>query len=122
MSRPWIQRVIVLLAGVTMNFVLAFSIFFTLFMVGASPITVNPISAAPTGSYFIPSFQEAIDMGYIQYDGIELSALSGSVAAAAGIGTGELILAVDGQAIQTPEEFVSIVSRDQSITLSLQHE
>lgn len=85
MTRPWAARVLVLVAGVTMNFILAFVIFTGLFLSGTAPIAVNPISSDATHSFFIPSFDEAVDMGYLTHDGVEISAISGSIAAVAGI-------------------------------------
>ncbi len=85
MTRPWAARVLVLVAGVTMNFILAFVIFTGLFLSGTAPIAVNPISNDATHSFFIPSFDEAVDMGYLTHDGVEISAISGSIAAVAGI-------------------------------------
>lgn len=85
MTRPWAARVLVLVAGVTMNFILAFVIFTGLFLSGTAPIAVNPISSEATHSFFIPSFDEAVTMGYLTHDGVEISALTGSIAELAGI-------------------------------------
>jgi membrane-associated protease RseP (regulator of RpoE activity) len=61
MTRPWAARVLVLIAGVTMNFLLAFVIFTGLFWIGTSPVTVNPLSDRVTNSFFIPSLPEALN-------------------------------------------------------------
>ena len=62
MTRPWAARVLVLIAGVMMNFFLAIGIFTVLFSTGAKPIAINPLVNTPTKSFFLPSFEEAVDM------------------------------------------------------------
>ena len=63
-----------------MNFFLAFVILSVLFWQSSSPIAVNPLADSPTHSYFLPSFDEAVESGYISYSGVELEPLSGSLA------------------------------------------
>ena len=63
-----------------MNFLLAFFIFTGLFWYGTTPVAINPISDEPTNSFFIPSLDEALYWGYVQHEGIEISALPGSLA------------------------------------------
>ena len=63
-----------------MNFLLAFVILSFLFWQSSPPIAVNPLADGPTHSYFLPSFDEAVESGYISYSGVELEPLSGSLA------------------------------------------
>jgi regulator of sigma E protease len=121
MTRPWAARVLVLVAGVTMNFFLAFVIFTGLFLSGTAPIAVNPISSDATHSFFIPSFDEAVDMGYLTHDGVEISAISGSIAAVAGIHTWEKVLQVNWSDSVSPEEFIKSVQKNLPLTLLLEH-
>ena len=109
MTRPWAARVLVLVAGVTMNFVLAFLIFTGLFYVGTEPVAVNPLAQGPTNSFFLPSLDEAVGMGYARYDGVEISALSGSLAETAGIGQEDQVIAINGIYVYRPDEFMYAV-------------
>lgn len=117
MTRPWIQRILVLIAWVTMNFFLAFVIFTTLFALGVSPITVNPLSSEPTDSYFIPSLDEAIRSGYAQHDWVEISAITWSIASAAWITQWEKVIQVNGTMIHTPKEFMDLIDDNNSIEI-----
>lgn len=68
-----------------MNFILASVIFFAFFMNSASPIGPNLILDKSYGSYFLPSFDEAMQSGYLKHEGIVLSPLTGSLAERSGI-------------------------------------
>jgi regulator of sigma E protease len=109
MSRPWYQRIIVLLAWVTMNFILAWVIFSWLFFLWTKPIAVNPLADGPTGSFFLPSFDEALNIWYISHDGVEITSLSGSLAEASGIWSSEQVTRVDDRLINTPDDFIDTV-------------
>lgn len=109
MSRPWYQRVIVLIAGVTMNFILAWMIFVWLFIYWTNPIAVNPLADWPTNSFFLPSFDEALDTWYLRYDGVEITSVSGSLAEAGGIWDSERVVRVDGRDILSPDDFIDAV-------------
>lgn len=111
MTRPWWARMIVLVAWVTMNFILAFVIFFGLFSQGTSPIAVNPLSDEATHSFFLPSFNEAIAMGYVTYDWVKISALSGSIAETAGIRTDERVTSINGFHTYSPDQFILAVQQ-----------
>jgi membrane-associated protease RseP (regulator of RpoE activity) len=119
MTRPWAARVLVLVAGVTMNFLLAFVIFTGLFWTGTSPIAVNPLSDKITNSFFIPSLDEAIYYGYVQYDGVEISSVSGSLAEKSGIGTGELIYSINGYHVVHPNQLIEATKQNQNLDLIL---
>lgn len=119
MTRPWAARVLVLVAGVTMNFLLAFFIFTWLFWTGASPVTVNPLSDKITNSFFIPSLDEAIYYGYVQYDGVEISSLSGSIAEKAGIWTGEIVYSINWFHVVHPDQLIEATKQNQGLDLIL---
>jgi regulator of sigma E protease len=109
MSKNWIQRVLVLIAGVTMNFLLAWVIFTGLFVHGIAPVTIAPVSGWPTHSVILPSFDEAYAMGYLRHEGIELTPLTGSVAESAGIQKWDILLSIDGKIPASPDEVIGIV-------------
>jgi hypothetical protein len=45
-----------------MNFLLAWLIFTGLFFYGTHPVAVNPLADSPTNSFFLPSFDEALEL------------------------------------------------------------
>lgn len=68
-----------------MNFLLAFFIFFGLFLSGVSPIAPNFLTEKDYQSYFLPSPDDALVSGFLQYDGLSLSSLTGSIAEKSGM-------------------------------------
>ena len=68
-----------------MNFILAFLIFFGFFTSSASPIGPNLLLEKSYGSYLLPSFDEALESGYLKHEGVMLSPLTGSLAERFGI-------------------------------------
>lgn len=120
MTRPWLYRVIVLIAWVTMNFILAFVIFTWLFISGTSPVAVNPFSDRPTNSFFIPSFDEAVEMGYVKHSGLSISALTWSIAESAWIGSDEKVLQINQIPVADIEEFIDTIKDNTTIELLLE--
>lgn len=119
MSRPWFSRVIVLIAWVTMNFFLAFIIFTGLFAFGAKPIAVNPLSDGPTHSFFLPSFEEAIEMWYVQHQWVEISSISWSIAELAGIEQEERVISINNTLIDSPDILIELVRNNSIIDILL---
>ena len=64
-----------------MNFLLAISILFGFFAFGTTPIAPNFLTEKDYHSRLLPSPDAAIKSGYISATGIELTPLSGSIAA-----------------------------------------
>ena len=122
MSRPWIQRVIVLVAWVTMNFLLAWLIFTGLFFYGTHPVAVNPLADSPTNSFFLPSFDEALELWYIDYDGVEISSITGSIAESSGIWQSERVIRVNDVVVWVPDDFIKeIRSATGVVSLTLEN-
>lgn len=85
-----------------------------------SPIAVNPLSTTPTGSFFLPSFDEAIAMGYVTHSGtVELTPMSGSIAEISGIKPGSIVLEANGVNPKAPEAFIKIVESSSAVDLIL---
>lgn len=104
MSRSWIQRVAVLIAGVTMNFLLAYLLFFGLMISGTKPLSPIPMDIGPTNSYFLPSIEEAVTSGFLQKPSIVLSPLTGSVAEVWGIKPKDTLYSIDWHTVTTPSD------------------
>ncbi len=117
-TKPWISRVIVLAAGVTMNFFLAFVIFTGLFLYGVTPMTIIPLEWYK--SQILPGAHEAIESGYLSHTGLMVTGLSGSIASTAGIGSGELVVSIDTIVPQTAQDMIDIIERGQRVDLILE--
>ena len=117
MSTSLPKRLLVLVAGVVMNFFLAWVIFTGIFLTGARPLGPIPIDIGPTNSYFMPSFQEALDSGFVQHDGIEMIPLSGSIAQQAGIMSGETLLSINGIEPTSIDETIGMIRSTPELTL-----
>lgn len=118
-AKKWWARVLVLVAGVTMNFVLAIVIFFAFFMNSASPIGPNLVLDKSYGSYFLPSFDEAMQSGYLKHEGIILSPLTWSLAEKSGIRKWDIVTKVDGKIISDIETLRSKIAAGKSMALTL---
>ncbi|MGH2377184.1 MAG: M50 family metallopeptidase [Candidatus Limnocylindria bacterium] len=88
-SKPWWAQAIVLVAGVTMNFILALVVLTVAFLVGTT---------APTGDVRILEVKE------------------GSPAAAAEVRDGDLIREIDGTAFRSSAQIVTYVYRQAGLT------
>lgn len=104
LTKNLFQRVAVLIAGVVMNFVLAWVIFSTIFFLGTKPLSFLPIDIGNTHSYFMPSFSEAVDRDIILYDGIALSPLTGSIAEKSWILPWDTVLSLNGKPVLKLED------------------
>ena len=69
---------IVLAAGVTMNFILAFVVFTGLFLYGVTPMAIIPLEGY--GSQILPSAHEAMKSTYLTHNGLTVTSISGSIA------------------------------------------
>ncbi|MBP9780043.1 site-2 protease family protein [Candidatus Gracilibacteria bacterium] len=119
-TKNWYQRAIVLVAGVTMNFILAWVIFTGLFMYGMQPIMTSPFSDKPTGSLFIPSFTEAKELGFlVSNSGIILSPLQDSIAYKAGIRDGDILESIDEQFLTNSKDVIAIIQQSQGSQVSV---
>jgi regulator of sigma E protease len=116
-TKPWISRVIVLAAGVTMNFVLAFAVFTGLFLYGVSPMAIIPLEGYE--SQILPSAHEAIASSYLTHNGLIVTSISGSIAERSGVGSGEYVVEINSIHPQTAQDIIDIITKNESITLVL---
>ena len=105
-NKPLWQQLAVVLAGVFMNFVFAIVVLSILFMSGVSPLGVNTKFDTAIQSRLIPTFDQAVQRGIIETDGISMEPLTGSIAERAGIQKEDILVAIDGQPAKTPDETV----------------
>ncbi len=118
-SKKWWARSLVLVAWVAMNFLLAFCIFFGLFLSGVSPIAPNFLTQKDYQSYFLPSPENAIKSGFVTHDGLSLSSVTGSIAEKSGIKQDEVLISINGQKIEDIELFKKEVSKNTPLLLTL---
>ena len=102
-----------------MNFLLAFCIFFGLFLSGVSPIAPNFLTQKDYQSYFLPSPENAIKSGFVTHDGLSLSSVTGSIAEKSGIKQDEVLISINGQKIEDIELFKKEISKNIPLSLTL---
>ncbi len=118
----WWQQVAILLAGVTMNFLLAGFLFGVLFFQWTEPLTVHIRELAPNallsrvgqGTGLIPIFdtlEQAETAGVLsRAPWVALDPLPNSLAAGAGIKRGDILLSINGRALSAPEDIGQILA------------
>jgi membrane-associated protease RseP (regulator of RpoE activity) len=108
--KPLWNKMIVILAGVAMNFLLAGIIFSIAFWVGVKPLAIN--SKLPTNieTKLIPTIEQAVEKKMLLVDGIELSPLIGGPASQAGMKDRDRLITIDGLIMKTPESMVQYIA------------
>lgn len=113
---PWWKQVLILLAWVTMNFLLAAGLFGVLFYQWTEPLTIHIRELAPNsllshvgeGTQLIAIFdtlENAEKAGVIQRaPGVVLDPLPDSVAVKAGIQRGDVLISIDDVLLNDPAE------------------
>lgn len=90
--KPAWQQAIIMLGWIFMNFLLAFLIFFFLFLVWVKPMWINTILHTSTPSKLIPSYESAISDGLlIKKPGIVLNPIVWSLAEKSNITPGSIL-------------------------------
>ncbi len=96
-----------------MNFLFAFVVFSTLFMVGVEPLGINSKLPTKTETKLIPSFEEAVKIGLVKVDGIILSPMSGSIAEKSGIRENDILISINGKKIEKPDDMIQTIQQSQ---------
>lgn len=109
-QKSYFAQSTVILAGVVMNFFLAWVIFAVLFTAGISPLGINTKFPTKTESLLVPTFAQAIDNGVIVHSGVVLSSLSGSIAEKNGVLSGSILKSINGTPIKTVDQTISLIS------------
>lgn len=121
MSKSLWKRFAVLVAGVAMNFLLAWVIFTGIFLTGAKPLAVMPINIWETNSYFLPSLEEAKKTGFVEEKGIFLTALTGSIAEKSGILPESKIIAINHLPVTSMQTLIDTIEKEENIQMELQN-
>ena len=119
MSKSLPKRLLVLVAGVVMNLVLAWAIFTGMFLVGAKPLTVIPMDIGPTHSFFLPSFEESLESGFIKRSNVTIEPLEDSIAQKSGLRENDEIISVNGQKIVDTDDLVEIIAKNKNLDFEI---
>ncbi len=117
----------ILLGGVTMNFLLAWFLFTGLFWgvtnpAGMAPIAINSKIPTQTESLLVPTYEQAIDRGILKIAGVILDPIKDSPAEKSGIEAGDQVHTINGIGVQRAKDFMSRVTKNgEPIILSLTH-
>jgi len=104
-------KTLVLLAGVIMNFLLAWVIFSWLFYAWVQPVWVNIVIPTQLDSKIIPTLDTSLrDWIIIQNEWIILSPVEWSAAEASGVQNGDILIMIDGNELLKISQVQSYVS------------
>lgn len=119
-KKPAWQQSIIILAGIFMNFVLAFFIFFILFLVWVKPIWINNHIKTSLDLKLIPTLEQAINNWILEKKpGIILSPVSWSLAEKSWIQKWDIILKINDEEINSSEIFMKKIKENKGKTIIL---
>ena len=119
-NKPAWQQSIIILAWIFMNFVLAFLIFFILFMVWVKPIWINTKIPTNLEVKLIPTISQAIEKWILEKkDWIRISPAKWSLAQKSWLNKDDVILEVNWQKVNTNQEFLSILWENKSKEITI---
>jgi regulator of sigma E protease len=124
-SKSYWAKSAILLAGVTMNFLLAIFILFVLMWEvtnpsGLVPIGVNTRFQTETRSLLVPSLEDAKEVGMLTSSGVYIEPVADSVAEKAGVQKGDTIVSINSQKIIDSKQVADMIgSSSGTITLGL---
>ncbi len=112
--KGYFARSSILLAGVVMNFIFAWVIFFMLFWSGTNPGGVAPIAIntkfpTETKSLLVPTYEQAKDIGLIKTDGVLLEPIAGYPADLAGIKKGDIVTEANGSPVRYSTDILKVL-------------
>jgi len=109
-SKEVYKQMIIILAWVFFNFIIATIIFSVAFIIWTWPLTINTKFDTNITTKLIPSLNEAVNLWIIKTSGIIMSPVAWSIAENAGIMEWDILLSINDKMITNPEEMVEIVS------------
>lgn len=125
-TAPLWRKIVILLAGIFMNFLTTYLIFVVVFAVGVKPIQILPDAVAPEWhmSRILPTISSLPQLWYVNEELMNAPVLvdqvaSDSAAADLGIVAGDTIMTVAGQQVN-PYTFSAILSRSRGNSVPLE--
>ncbi len=103
------KQVIIILAWVMMNFIIAGIIFSFLFFVWVQPMWINTEFPTTTKTKLIPTLKEAVDSWLVKVNWLSLSPMYDSVAMKAWIKDKDILIEINWKKIIEPQEMVNAV-------------
>ena len=108
-SKSIFKQMIIVLAGIFMNFLLASMIFSTLFYFWSEPLAINTKFETQTKTKFIPDLNTAIEKWILEIDWVSLSPMKWSIAENSWIKDWDILLYINQKQITKPEEMINLV-------------
>lgn len=106
MSKPVIWQMIIVLAWIFFNLILAFVLLTSLFYFWVQPLAVNTKFDVSSKTKLIPDLTSAIKTWMVKVDWIELSPIKWSVAEKAGLKEWDVLRKINGKEVLTPEQMI----------------
>ncbi|PID87652.1 hypothetical protein CSB07_00170 [Candidatus Gracilibacteria bacterium] len=125
MTKPYWQQAIIILAGVFMNFVLAFLLFSFAFFIGIKPIGINDKIETNLNIKLIPNVQQGLEIGLLEKkSGVLLYPIKGSPAERTGIKNGDVLLEIKSNSFDfietnSPKKVIEIINNNKGKEISL---
>ncbi len=125
MLAAWRKKLIITAAGVAVNLLFAWMLLVVVFSLGIKPISIVPSEAFPQGSqsYLMPSIDFLQEKGFLSGDIgqkqviLSQDPLAGSLAESLELQAGDVLTAINGEALDT-ENLATILS---SLALDTEH-
>lgn len=109
-KKAYWKQSLVILAGVIMNFLLAWFLFSLLFLIGIKPVGILSLTEIHSDSLLVPSYEQAIEKWVLlKKSGIFVTPISHSNAEKYGLLAWDLVLWIDGISLSSPEQFKNIL-------------
>lgn len=109
MSKNIVKQMIIVVAWVFMNFLLAISIFSYLFYYWVQPLAINTKFETNIKTKLIPTLEESIKIWLLKTEWIIIEPLKNSVSEKAWLKNKDIVLSINNIEIKKPEEMINII-------------
>jgi len=109
MAKSIIKQIIIVLAWVVMNFLLAISIFSYLFYYWVQPLAINTKFETDIKTKLIPTLEESIKIWLLKTEWIIIEPIKNSIAEKSWLKNKDIVLSINDIAIKKPEEMVNMI-------------
>lgn len=119
-NKNYIQKTIILLWWVFMNFLLASIIFTILFFIWIKPIWINSIINTDLNSKIIPTYNQALkEWLLIKNEWILLNPIKNSIAEKKWLKSWDILVKINNKKIYNPQELIEIFSQNKNKEVEL---
>lgn len=113
-SKSYFKQSIIILAGVSMNFLTAIIILAWLFYYWVEPLAINSKIKTNTTTMLIPTLDEAVRWWLLKVDWLLLEPVKWSIAEKNWIIKWDILYSINWKEINTPEEMINIIKYSDS--------